>query len=98
MKRPCSGGAVDYKTWTQLGPQERKKISWGWNIYAGEGAAIAKEAARRLKLKFKEKVEAVSVGWYHGDFYVLGVKVKEGVRIKLPDVFEGFMVMRSKKE
>lgn len=87
-----------YDDWLALTPEEQHRVhSSVWNVYEGDGVALAHMAATRLAMSTTRKVIQIATGMYHGGEHVIHLTVSEediaDCPAMLEQTFEGFRVI-----
>lgn len=89
-------GNISFKEWLTLDDKKRIEIQEGWKTYNGEGEDIVKEAHKIFAQKYSgyEDMTINPPGIYHGGDWVLGVGLKVGHSIELPERFLGIKIQK----
>jgi hypothetical protein len=89
-------GNASFKEWLTLDDKKRIDIQNGWNTNRGEGEEIVKEVHNLFLQKYSgfEDMTINPPGIYHGGNWVLGVGLKVGHSIELPDRFLGIKIQK----
>ena len=90
---------TNYTKWLALSDDERQVIMRSWNPYEGDGMDILKEVFAHFQKQFGKPKGVVNThcGLYHGGVLIIGVTIRKGSHVHLPNVFEGFPIIKMVK-